>query len=76
MQILSSGLRLGFVTGHKDLVDAIDLDSAGKNLQPSGVSQGVVLAILEHWGVDGFLRHVDKVAAFYKVSLQMYEQCA
>ncbi|CAO1612828.1 unnamed protein product [Sympodiomycopsis kandeliae] len=75
-KILSSGLRLGFVTGHIDLINAIDLDSAGKNLQPSGISQGVVLAILEHWGIEGFLRHVDKVAGFYQSRRDFFDAAA
>lgn len=60
-------MRLGFCTGSPVLLGAIDQDSAGRNLQPSGVSQGVVLAVLEAWGVSGFLRHADRIACFYRV---------
>lgn len=67
VQILSAGLRLGFCTGPVELLDAIDLDTSSRNLQTSGTSQGIVLALLQKWGIEGFLTHADEVAAFYKV---------
>lgn len=32
-KIISSGMRLGFVTAAKEIVDIIDLDTANSNLQ-------------------------------------------
>lgn len=66
-KILSAGLRLGFVTGPKEVLDAIDLDTSSRNLQTSGTSQAIAYALLNKWGVDGFLRHADGVARFYQV---------
>ncbi|EPQ29921.1 uncharacterized protein PFL1_02593 [Pseudozyma flocculosa PF-1] len=72
-KILSAGLRLGFCTGPTELVDAIDADTSIRNLQPSGASQGIALALLSRWGIDGFLRHADSVAHFYKARLDQFE---
>lgn len=67
-KILSAGLRLGFVTGPKEVLDAIDLDTSSRNLQTSGTSQAIAYALLKTWGVEGFLKHADNVAKFYQVS--------
>ena len=67
-KILSAGLRLGFVTGPKEVLDAIDLDTSSRNLQTSGTSQAIVYALLNKWGREGFLKHADDVARFYQVS--------
>ena len=68
-KILSAGLRLGFVTGPKEVLDAIDLDTSSRNLQTSGTSQAIAYALLNKWGIDGFLRHADNVARFYQVGV-------
>ncbi|KAN0066476.1 hypothetical protein ACQY0O_000570 [Thecaphora frezii] len=65
-KILAAGLRLGVATGPVELLNAIDANTAVSNLQPSGVSCVVGYKILSYWGVDGFLRHADNVAAFYR----------
>lgn len=66
-KILSAGLRLGFVTGPREVLDAIDLDTSSRNLQTSGTSQAIAYALLSKWGPEGFLRHADDVARFYQV---------
>ena len=70
-KILSAGLRLGFVTGPKEILDAIDLDTSSRNLQTSGTSQAIAYALLSKWGIDGFLHHADNVARFYQVCLAL-----
>nr|KAJ3414355.1 hypothetical protein HK105_001797 [Polyrhizophydium stewartii] len=65
-KILSGGARIGWVTGPKQLVDRIILHSMSTILHPSGLSQALVLAVLEKWGVDGLQKHAREVAAFYK----------
>ncbi|KAI8073257.1 pyridoxal phosphate-dependent transferase [Gongronella butleri] len=65
-KILSAGMRLGFVTGPKALVERIDLHTMATNLQPSGVAQLMAYELLNHWGYDGFYAHVKKTAAFYE----------
>ncbi|EPQ31880.1 uncharacterized protein PFL1_00079 [Pseudozyma flocculosa PF-1] len=72
-KILAAGLRLGFATGPVELLDAIDANTAVSNLQPSGVSSVVAYKILSFWGVDGFLRHADNVAAYYERKRDNFE---
>ena len=64
-KVLSAGLRLGFATGPNEILDAVDANTANSNLQPSGLAAVVAYALLNHWGIPGFLRHVDNVAGFY-----------
>lgn len=51
----------------------MDLLTASMNLQPSGPPQALALALLEHWGKAGFLRHVDRVAEFYAARRNSFE---
>ncbi|KAJ8297149.1 Aminotransferase tdiD [Rhodotorula toruloides] len=75
-KILSSGMRLGFVTGPKPILEIIDLHTANTNLQPSSTTQAMVLVLLNKWGLDGFLAHTRRVAAFYKDKRDMFEKVA
>ncbi|PWN48502.1 PLP-dependent transferase [Violaceomyces palustris] len=72
-KILSAGLRLGFATGPTPLLDAIDLDTSSRNLQPSGTSQALAYALFRHWGISNFLAHADLVAKFYLERLEFFE---
>jgi len=65
-KIMSAGLRIGFATGPCAVIDAIFGHTAVSNLQPAGPTQAIALALLQHWGRDGFLQHADKVATFYQ----------
>lgn len=64
-KVLSSGFRLGFVTGNPTLVEKIQVDVQGTSLHTSGVSQALVAALLERWGEDGWDEQVAKVKEFY-----------
>ncbi|KAH9986058.1 pyridoxal phosphate-dependent transferase [Russula vinacea] len=72
-KILSSGIRIGFVTGPAPLLDAIDRHTAIANLQPSSFSQAIILTLLRSWGRQGFLAHVQTVAAFYRAKRDTFE---
>jgi kynurenine/2-aminoadipate aminotransferase len=50
-KILSSGVRVGCVTGPKKLVEQMDLHNQATIMHTSGLSQYAVLTILRHWGV-------------------------
>lgn len=67
-------MRLGFVTGPKELLDVIDLHTSNTNLQPSSTTQAMVLVLLNKWGLDGFVAHTQRVAAFYKAKRDMFER--
>lgn len=64
-KVLSSGLRLGFVTGPSSFVNQINLCSQAANLHSSGPSQMMAAKLLERWGEAGWNAHCDKVACFY-----------
>ncbi|XP_078071249.1 kynurenine/alpha-aminoadipate aminotransferase, mitochondrial isoform X2 [Mustelus asterias] len=64
-KILSSGLRIGFVTGPKPLIDQVVLHIQVSTMHVSSFTQLMVLQLLQQWGQDGFLKHVDSVVEFY-----------
>lgn len=65
-KVLSSGLRLGFVTGPQPLVDRINLHMQASVLHATSLSQVMASELLNKWGIDGFMSHVGKVEKFYK----------
>jgi len=75
-KILSSGMRLGFITAPKAICDAVDLITANTNLQVASLTQAVALALLEHWGQQGLLEHCQRVADFYKQRKDVFEAAA
>lgn len=64
-KILSAGMRLGFAVGPPWAIQALLAYTATSNIHSSSPIQAVAGALLHHWGTDGFLQHVDKVAAMY-----------
>ncbi|XP_059830075.1 kynurenine/alpha-aminoadipate aminotransferase, mitochondrial isoform X1 [Hypanus sabinus] len=64
-KILSSGIRIGFLSGPKPLVDRIVLHIQSSTMQSSTFSQILVSELLQQWGQSGFLTHVDRVIEFY-----------
>jgi tryptophan aminotransferase len=42
----------------------------------SSTTQAIVLVLLNKWGLDGFLAHTRRVAAFYKAKRDMFEKVA
>jgi len=65
-KILSSGVRLGFVTGPKELIQRIVLHMQVSVLHASSLSQVITHKLLESWGHEGFFNHIDAVESFYK----------
>ncbi|RUS23454.1 pyridoxal phosphate-dependent transferase [Endogone sp. FLAS-F59071] len=75
-KILSGGMRIGWVSGPKALLDRINIHTSVTNLQPSGVPQVMVYGLLSHWGYEKFLAHVGNVAQFYKDKRDVFLRCA
>ncbi|KAI8078662.1 pyridoxal phosphate-dependent transferase [Halteromyces radiatus] len=71
-KILSSGLRIGWVTGPKVMIERINMHTMASNLQPSGVSQLLAFELLQKWGHDGFMEHVGKVSDFYREKRDLF----
>ncbi|XP_020853523.1 kynurenine/alpha-aminoadipate aminotransferase, mitochondrial [Phascolarctos cinereus] len=65
-KILSSGLRVGFITGPKPLIDQIVLHMQVSTMHTSTFTQLLITQLLQQWGEEGFLNHVNRVIAFYK----------
>ncbi|KAF5902809.1 kynurenine/alpha-aminoadipate aminotransferase, mitochondrial, partial [Clarias magur] len=64
-KVLSSGLRIGFVTGPKPLVDRVVLHIQASTMHTSTFTQLMVSQLLHVWGQEGFLKHTDGVVEFY-----------
>lgn len=64
-KIVSSGLRVGWVTGPRAMIEKIQLDMQGTELHASSVSQAVLLSVLEVWGKEGWERQVTQVQKEY-----------
>uniref|UniRef100_A0A8C7SU11 Aminoadipate aminotransferase n=1 Tax=Oncorhynchus mykiss TaxID=8022 RepID=A0A8C7SU11_ONCMY len=62
-KILSSGLRIGFVTGPKPLVDRVVLHIQASTMHTSTFPQLMVSQLLHGWGQEGFLNHWHTPAA-------------
>ncbi|XP_077209708.1 kynurenine/alpha-aminoadipate aminotransferase, mitochondrial [Paroedura picta] len=65
-KILSSGLRIGFLTGPKPLIDKIILHIQVSTMHTSTFTQLMISQLLQQWGQKGFFDHVDRVIEFYK----------
>ncbi|KAG2202225.1 hypothetical protein INT47_002144 [Mucor saturninus] len=74
-KILSAGLRIGWITGPKVLLDRINMHTMVTNLQPSGVPQVMAYQLLNKWGHAGFFDHVDEVASFYRQKRDEFVEC-
>ncbi|OZJ03672.1 hypothetical protein BZG36_03543 [Bifiguratus adelaidae] len=75
-KILAAGMRLGWVTGPKPLVERINLHTMTTNLQPSTIPQVMTYALLEKWGQEGFQEHVHTVSQFYRKKMDAFVQHA
>lgn len=75
-KLLSAGIRLGFATGPKDILHAIDVNTAGANLHTSALAQAIAHSLLAHWGIDGFLAHSRAVSEFYRQRRDRFEATA
>jgi kynurenine/2-aminoadipate aminotransferase len=64
-KIISSGLRLGFVTGPKDIIEKIQLSQQTSVLHVSGISQAILYTLLDSWGKSGFEEHLLLVQQEY-----------
>ncbi|KAI8918078.1 pyridoxal phosphate-dependent transferase [Entophlyctis helioformis] len=75
-KVLSGGARVGWVSGPHELVYRIVLHGMSSNVHPSGISQALMFAVLERWGIDGFLAHSKQVANLYKSKRDVFVELA
>ena len=62
---LSSGLRIGWVTGPNALIRQLELHQQATSLHNSGLSQAVAAKLLTTMGAAGLDQHLARVALFY-----------
>ncbi|ELK24903.1 PREDICTED: kynurenine/alpha-aminoadipate aminotransferase, mitochondrial isoform X1 [Myotis davidii] len=65
-KVLSSGLRIGFITGPKPLIERVVLHTQVSTLHPSTFTQLLVSQLLYQWGQEGFLAHIERVIDYYR----------
>ncbi|KAF9648720.1 PLP-dependent transferase [Thelephora ganbajun] len=73
-KILSSGIRIGFISGPEPLVNAMDMHTATANLQVSTLTQEITSVLLRSWGYDGFKAHTEVVSDFYRQKRDAFER--
>ena len=64
-KVLSSGLRLGFVTGPVAFVNVMLLGVQATNLHSAGIAQVMAAKYIRHLGDEGWRRHTTAVSLFY-----------
>ncbi|XP_076463016.1 kynurenine/alpha-aminoadipate aminotransferase, mitochondrial-like [Babylonia areolata] len=75
-KVVAPGLRAGLVSGPRAVLEKAVMFMDYTSLGAAGLSQMLILALLRHWGHDGFLRHLDSVMEFYKHRVEMVLSCA
>ncbi|XP_066243992.1 kynurenine/alpha-aminoadipate aminotransferase, mitochondrial [Saccopteryx leptura] len=65
-KVLSSGLRIGFITGPKPLIERVVLHTQVSTLHPSTFTQLMISQLLHQWGEEGFLAHIERVIDYYR----------
>ena len=75
-KVLSSGIRIGWCTGPSPLIQQIHLHQQASSLHTSGLSQGIVAALLKTWDKSGgFDKHVDEVQSLYRKQRDDFIEC-
>ena len=73
-KILSSGIRIGWLTGPPALVTAIERHTSTANLQTPTLTQSIIHKLLDRWGYEGFLEHTRRVSAFYRKKRDVFDE--
>lgn len=65
-KILSSGIRLGFITGPTRLLRQMELHLQTTTMHASSLSQLLLYKLLSNWQQEGLNSHFAHVKNFYK----------
>ncbi|KIO34446.1 hypothetical protein M407DRAFT_16962 [Tulasnella calospora MUT 4182] len=65
-KILSSGMRVGFVSGPTAIITAMNRLTASSMVHAPGLAQAVTYSLLNHWGYEGFQQHLDYLSSVYR----------
>jgi kynurenine/2-aminoadipate aminotransferase len=75
-KVLSAGIRVGWCTGPKPLMERINLHGQSFNLHPSNIGQLFCSKLLDEWQLSGFHQHVDRVQRHYFAKRNMFVEAA
>ncbi|XP_043282360.1 kynurenine/alpha-aminoadipate aminotransferase, mitochondrial-like [Venturia canescens] len=65
-KVVSSGLRIGFITAAAPLVASIELHMQSSHLHAPTLSQVILYKLFKMWGYRGFMKHFRSIRSFYK----------
>ncbi|CAK9830895.1 Kynurenine/alpha-aminoadipate aminotransferase, mitochondrial [Anthophora retusa] len=65
-KVISSGLRLGFITAAAPLIASIELHLQSSHLHAPTLSQVIMYKLIKLWGYDGLMKHFTRIRCFYK----------
>ncbi|XP_076630179.1 kynurenine/alpha-aminoadipate aminotransferase, mitochondrial-like [Colletes latitarsis] len=65
-KVISSGIRLGFITAATPLIESIEHHLQSSHLQAPTLSQVIVYKLMKSWGYDKLMSHFENVKYFYK----------
>lgn len=65
-KVVSSGIRLGFVTAAAPLIASIELHLQSSHLHAPTLSQVILYKLIKTWGYDGLMSHFMGIRCFYK----------
>ncbi|XP_011165573.1 kynurenine/alpha-aminoadipate aminotransferase, mitochondrial [Solenopsis invicta] len=65
-KVISSGLRVGFMTAAAPLVACVELHLQSSHLHAPTLSQVMIYMLLKTWGYDGLMSHFTRLRRFYK----------
>ncbi|XP_060536074.1 kynurenine/alpha-aminoadipate aminotransferase, mitochondrial-like [Cylas formicarius] len=74
-KVLSSGLRLAWLTAPKPLVRNVELHMQSSLLHSSTLSQVILDNLLTKWGYQGLISHGAYVSAYYKARRDFTVAC-
>jgi len=75
-KVLSAGIRVGWCSGPKPLIERINLHGQSFNLHPSNLGQLLCSKLLDEWQLAGFNQHVDRVQQHYFDKRNMFLEAA
>ncbi|XP_011879387.1 PREDICTED: kynurenine/alpha-aminoadipate aminotransferase, mitochondrial-like [Vollenhovia emeryi] len=65
-KVISSGIRLGFLTAAAPLIASVELHLQSSHLHAPTLSQVIMYKLLKTWGYEGLMQHYMKLRCFYK----------
>ncbi|XP_078049168.1 kynurenine/alpha-aminoadipate aminotransferase, mitochondrial [Augochlora pura] len=65
-KVISSGIRLGFITAAAPLIASIELHLQSSHLHAPTLSQVIMYKLMKIWGYDKLMKHFANIRCFYK----------